>query len=428
MTIVKRPRLRGAAIAFAIVGRAQEARGAAAAFEGFSRVSSVGSVLGLSLGLALGVAAAHAENFQSSAPIALVQDYESGAILYEKSADQPMNPAQTVKLMTAELVFNEIREGRLHLDDEYAVSENAWRTGGAHGHSTAMFLDVKSHARVEDLLRGLIIESGNDAALVFAEGIAGSEDGFVQLMNKRAQALGLTQTHFLSSYGKGEGDQRSTARDMAALAAHLIRDYPEYYHYFAEKDFTWNKIHQLNRNPLIAMGIGADGLMAGDSTDGGFGLVGSAIEDGQRLIVVVNGEKTGTERADEARKLFSFGFRSFDSRVLFRPGDTVGWASVYGGAAGSVELTCSDEAKIFVPHGSTDRLLAKIVYTGPLVAPVGEGAEVGKLQVFRGQNLALELPLKTKASVVEGSLPRRALDALIEYGGDWVRRLIKRPG
>jgi D-alanyl-D-alanine carboxypeptidase (penicillin-binding protein 5/6) len=386
---------------------------------------SVSFVFGFALLLGAG---ASAETFQSAAPIALVQDYESGAILYEKNADQPMNPGQTVKLMTAEIVFNEMKEGRLHLDDRFTVSENAWRTGGAHGHSSAMFLDVRSQVRVEDLIRGLVIQSGNDAAITFAEGISGSEDAFVQIMNKRAQTLGLDHTRFINSYGKGEGDQRSTARDMATLAVHLIRDYPDEYRYFGEKDFTWNKIHQLNRNPLLSMGFGADGLLAGDSPDGGFGLVGSAIEDGQRLIFVMNGVKTATERTEEARKLLGFGFRAFDPRVLFHPGDTVGTASVYGGASGRVELTCSETAKIFVPHGSTDRLLGKIVYTGPLVAPVSEGAEVARLQIYRGTTLALDIPLKTKAAVAEGSLARRAFDALIELTQDWVRGLFKRQG
>ena len=373
-------------------------------------------------------AGAKAESFQSAAPIALVQDFESGAILYEKNADQPMNPAQMVKLMTADLVFIEIREGRLHLDDKLTVSENAWRTGGAHGHSTAMFLDVRSQARVEDLLRGLTIESGNDAAIVFAESISGSEDGFTILMNKRAQAIGLTKTHFVNSYGKGDPEQHTTARDLATLAVSLIRDNPDGYKYFGEKDLTWNKIHQLNRNPLVAMGIGGDGIMAGDSSDGGFGLVGSAIEDGQRLIVVMNGVKTATERTEEARKLFTFGFHAFDPRVLFRAGDTVGSASVYGGDSGRVELTCSDAAKVFIPHGATERLLAKIVYTGPLVAPVAEGVEVARLQVYRGTTLALELPLRTKASVGQGSLARRAFDALVELGGSWVRHLLWKNG
>ena len=373
-----------------------------------------------------GAAPAFAESAPSSAPFALVEDYESGAVLYEKNADQPMEPGQMAQLMTAEAVFNELHAGRLHLDDAYYVSEYAWRTGGGHGHSTSMFLDVKSQVHVEDLIRGLAIQSGNDAAIVLAEGIAGSEGGFVANMNKRAEELGLAHSHFINPYGKSDPEQKVTARDLAKLAIHLIRDYPDDYRYFSEKDFTWNKIHQMNRNPLISLGIDADGLKAGESSENGFGLVGSASENGQRLIVVVNGLKTASERLEEARKLFNYGFRAFDPRTLFEPGDTVGTASVYGGAHGRVELTCMEPAKIFIPHGSTDRLTAKIVYEGPLMAPVAEGVVVGRLKVWRGNVLALDIPLKTKASVAVGSLPRRALDASLELAEGWIRRLFSK--
>jgi len=366
---------------------------------------------------------ANAESFQTSAPIALVEDYESGAVLFEKNPDQPMNPAATVKLMTAEIVFNELKEGRIHLDDIMTVSENAWRKGGGHGHSTSMFLNIHSHVRVEDLIRGLVIQSGNDAAITLAEGIAGSEADFAAMMNKRAETLGLTTSRFANSFGKSDPEQKSTARDMAALAIHIIRDDPDDYRYFSEKDFTWDKIHQLNRNPLLAMSIGADGLMGGDSPDGGFGLVGSAVEDGQRLVVVVNGLKTSSERAEEARKLFNFGFRAFDPRLLYQPGDTVGAASVYGGAQERVELTPLAPVKIFIPHGSTDRLIAKIVYTGPLEAPIAANAEVARLKIWRGASLALDVPLKTKTAVPQGSLARRAMDAMLELAQGWVRHL-----
>jgi D-alanyl-D-alanine carboxypeptidase (penicillin-binding protein 5/6) len=288
-----------------------------------------------------------------------------------------------------------------------------------------MFLDVHSHVRVEDLIRGLVIQSGNDAAITLAEGIAGSEAGFTSMMNKRAQTFGMTISQFANCYGKTTPEEKSisTAREMAVLAMHLVRDHPDEYRYFSEKDFTWGKIHQMNRDPLLTMSIGADGLLSGDSADGGFGLVGSAVEDGQRLVVVVNGLKTASERAEEARKLFNFGFHAFDPRLLFQPGETVGSASVYGGAQGRVELTPLTPVKIFIPHGSTERLLAKIVYTGPLEAPVAADAEVARLKIWRGTTLALDVPLKTKSAVAQGSLARRTLDAVLELAQDWVRHL-----
>lgn len=374
--------------------------------------------------LVLGIEArqAPAQTFQTSAPFALVEDFESGAVLFEKSADQPMAPASTAKMLTAEIVFHELKEGRLHLDDKFEVSENAWRTGGAHAHGSAMFLDVHSAARIEDLIRGLVIQSGNDAAITLAEGISGTEDNFAALMNKRAAELAMSHSHFTNPWGRSDPAMRVTARDMALLAAHIIREYPDYYHYFGEKEFTWNKIRQLNRNPLLTMDIGADGLKTGDTAESGYGLVGSAVQNGQRLIVVINGLKSASERAEEARKLFNWGFRSFEPRVLFQPGDTVGTAAVYGGAEGEVPLTIEQPAKVFLARGSGERLMAKIVYVGPLVAPVSEGVEVGRLKVWRGTTLALDLAVKTKAEVALGGLARRALDAGLELAQGWLRK------
>jgi D-alanyl-D-alanine carboxypeptidase (penicillin-binding protein 5/6) len=376
------------------------------------------------LAFVLPISAARAQGFQTSAPFALLVDYESGGVLLEKSADEAMTPGATVKLLTAEIVFHELKEGRLHLDDTFVVSENAWRNGGAHSHGSATFLDIHSEVRIDDLLHGLIVQSGNDAAMTLAEGIAGTEDNFAVLMNKRAAELGMTHSAFADPRGKSDPKQHVSARDMALLAAHLIRDYPDYYHYFAEKEFTWNKIRQLNRNPLLNMDVGADGLMTGDAPESGYGLVGSAEQDGQRLILVVNGLKTAADRAEESRKLFNWGFRSFDPRVLFQPGETVGTATVYGGERSEVPLASDRPLKIFLPRGSQDKLTAKIVYLGPLPAPVAAGVEVARLKVWRGQNLALDAPLKTKAAVSLGGLSKRALDAAIEFAVGVVRKAL----
>jgi D-alanyl-D-alanine carboxypeptidase (penicillin-binding protein 5/6) len=365
-----------------------------------------------------------AQSFQTSAPIALFVDFESGAVLLEKNADEAMTPGATVKLLTAEIVFHELKEGRLHLDDAFTVSENAWRNGGAHSHGSATFLDIHSQVRIDDLLHGLIVQSGNDAAMTLAEGISGTEDNFASLMNKRAAELGMTHSVFADPRGKSDPGQHVSARDMALLAAHLIRDYPDYYHYFGEKEFTWNKIRQLNRNPLLTMDFGADGLMTGDAPESGYGLVGSAAETGQRLILVINGLKTAAERAEESRKLFNWGFRSFDPRMLFEAGETVGTASVYGGERSEVPLASDLPLKIFLPRGSQDRLTAKIVYLGPLAAPVAAGAEVARFKVWRGQSLALDAPLKTKAAVAMGGLSKRALDAAVEFAGGLIRKAL----
>ena len=369
---------------------------------------------------------ARAETFTTAAEVALVEDYDTGAILYEKNADQPTPPASTAKLLTAEIVFRELKEGRLHLDDVFEVSEKAWREGGAHAHGAATFLAVHSHVRVEDLLRGLLIQSGNDAAMTLAEGIGGTEDHFADMMNKRADELGMGHSHFANARGKADPSQNVTASDMALLAAHIIRDDQDFYHYFGEKEFTWNKIRQLNRNPLLTMDIGADGLKAADAGDGGFGLVGSAVQDGQRLVVVMYGLKSAGERVEEARKLFDYGFHSFDRRTLFEAGQAVGTASVYGGRTGEVPLVSERPITLFAPRGESGKVVAKIVYSGPLAAPVEKGQDAGRLKIWRDDMLVIDAPLKTGAAVALGGLTSRAVDAGLELAGNALREAMRR--
>ena len=359
----------------------------------------------------LATAGAQGQAFQTSAPYAILVDYDSGTVLLEKNADELMSPASTTKIMTAEIVFHELVEGRLKLDDVMTISENAWRQGGASSHGSTMFAKVNSEVRVEDLIRGLVIASGNDAAIALAEGVAGTEDAFAAMMTKRARELGLNHLTFKNAWGRGDPQHKVTAREMAQLAAHVIKTYPQYYKYFGERDFTWDRIRQLNRNPLLTMNIGADGLKTGDIAESGYGLVGSAVQNGQRLILVINGMKTARERADEARKLLEWGFRAFDAKEAFAAGETVGTARVYGGAQSEVPLVADHPIRILVPRGSGDKITGKIVYQGPLRAPVEEGKEVATLKVWRGTTEVLDAPLRTAASVEVGSLPKRALDA-----------------
>lgn len=359
--------------------------------------------------------AVRAQPFQTSAPQAILIDAATNTVLFEKGADELATPASTVKILTAELVFRELAEGRLKLTDQFPVSEYAWRNGGAPAGGSAMFLKVNSSASVEDLLRGLVIVSGNDAALVLAEGLAGSEEAFVMRMNKRASELGLVKSRFGNPWGKASDDQKVTAREMARLALYVIQTYPDFYKYFGEKEFTWNNIRQQNRNPLLTMSIGADGLKTGNIEKGEFGMVGSAVQDGRRLIVAVYGAKTAKERAEEARKLLQWGFRNFEEKELFKAGEPVGPAQVYGGTQGSIDLVSKSDVKVLLPRGATERLTGKIVYEGPVIAPVAEGQKVGRLEIRRGANVVLEQPLEASAAVDEGSLSRRAFDAVYEY-------------
>ena len=388
-------------------------------------------VVGLSIAAVSPVTAGGAgigtENFQTTAPYAVLVDAETGTVLFEKNADALMAPASTAKIMTAEIVFREIKEGRLKLDDTFVVSENAWRQGGAKSGGSSMFAVLNSRIRVEDLIRGLVIQSGNDAAITLAEGISGSEENFAALMTRRARELGMSKSTFTNPWGRGDPNEKVTAREMAMLAGYVIRTYPEFYHYFGERDFTWNRIHQLNRNPLLTMNIGADGLKTGDIAESGFGLVGSAVQNGQRLILVINGLRTGRDRATEAVKLLSWGFRSFEPKVLFAADEIVGTARVYGGAEEDVPLAPDKVVSLLVPRGSGERLTGKIVYTGPLMAPLDKGAQVAQLKIYRGGTEILAAPLRTTESVPIGSLPRRAFDAGLELVTAVVRQNFTKP-
>lgn len=369
---------------------------------------------------------ARAQAFQSLAPHALLLDSASGTVLYEKAADELMVPASLAKLATVLVAFEEIAQGRLNLDSEIGISENAWRKGGGVSGGSSMFAQLNSRIKLSDILRGIIVQSGNDASIALAEAIAGDEATFARIMTERVRALGLSKSVFKNATGMGDPQQRVTARELALLSDHIIKTYPELYKIFGEREFTWNKIKQQNRNPLLTMDIGADGLKTGNIDESGFGLVGSAVQRGQRLIVVVNGLKTGRDRAQEARKLLEWGFRAFEARQIFAEGEIVGEASVFGGAKGRVGLKAKGPVSLLLPRGSTERLAARIVYRGPLTVPVQEGAEVGRLLVTRGDVKTLDVPLYAAESVEPGTLQSRAFDALMEAATGWVRKVLKR--
>jgi serine-type D-Ala-D-Ala carboxypeptidase (penicillin-binding protein 5/6) len=354
--------------------------------------------------------------FNTAATTAILVDADSGTILFERNGDELLPPASLSKLMTAEVVFNEIKQGRLKLEDEFQVSTNAWRTGGAPSRTSSMFAPIHSRVKVEDLLRGVIIQSGNDSCIVLAEGIARSEDKFAALMTARARELGLSKSTFGNSTGLPNPRQLMTVRELARLARHIIQTYPEFYKIYSEREFTYNKIRQFNRNPLLALNIGADGLKTGFTREAGYGLVGSAVQNDLRLIVVVGGLKSEKERADEARKLLEWGFNNFQANTLFADGQIIAYAKVYG--SGSVPLVAGRTVKLMVPRGVRERIIARAVYTGPVRAPVQKGQRIGALKVWRGDLMALEVPLQAAESVEQGALPRRALDAVTElfYG------------
>jgi D-alanyl-D-alanine carboxypeptidase (penicillin-binding protein 5/6) len=362
--------------------------------------------------------------FNTTAPTAILIDADSGTVLFERNADELVPPASLSKLMTQEVVFNELKQGRLKLDDEFLVSTNAWRTGGAPSRTSSMFAPINSKVRIEDLLRGAIVQSGNDACIALAEGIARSEDKFAALMTKRAREIGLTKSTFGNSTGLPHDRQRMTARELGRLARHIIQTYPDYYKIYGEREFTFNKIRQFNRNPLLALNINADGLKTGFVREAGYGLVGSAVQNELRLIVVVNGLKSEKERSDEARKLLEWGFNNFQAGTLFADGQIIAYAKVYG--SGTVPLVAGREVKLMSQRGVRERIVARVVYTGPVRPPVAKGQRIGALKVWRGDSVVLEEPLQAAEPVEQGGLTRRAFDAVSELVSGLFRAGIQR--
>jgi serine-type D-Ala-D-Ala carboxypeptidase (penicillin-binding protein 5/6) len=364
--------------------------------------------------------------FQTTVRNAILFDVGTESVLFEKAADEPQPPASLAKLMTMAIVFDELRQGRLLMDQEIVISTDAWRRGGAPSRTSSMYVAVNSRVKVQDLIRGAVVQSGNDASIALAEAISGTEANFVLLMNKRARELGLVRSTFRNATGLPDPEQKVTAREIAKLAEYIIRTFPENYPVYAEREFTWNHIRQQNRNPLLGTYAGADGLKTGYIEDSGFNLVASAVQNNQRLIVVVLGARSLQERTNEARKLLDWGFRSFELRDLFAEGETIGEVSVFGGAARSVPVTARKLVRLLLPRGQTDRVTAQIVYRGPIKAPVRLGTEVGKLRVLRGTQLALEVPVYAAGEVEIGSLTQRAVQGAWEAASGWLRTGIAR--
>ncbi len=381
---------------------------------GYAVLASLLVVLG-------GALTARAQLFETRAGQAFMVDADTGTVLFSKDPDKLIPPASLAKLMTMEVVFHALKNGRLRMDDTFLVSENAWRKGGASSGGSTMFAVLKSTIRLEDLIQGVIVQSANDGCIIIAEGMAGSEENFAQLMTERARQIGLSKSVFKNSTGLPAEGQVVTVRELAQLALHIWREYPDYYRYYSQPNFTWNKITQSNRNPLLSMDIGADGMKTGFTVESGYAIVGSVSREGKRVFAAMSGMATERERAEEARKLLDWGLRAFQRTELFADGEVVGEAQVYGGEKSGVALKAKGPVAIFVPITNRDRLIARIVYEGPVVAPVEEGMRVGALKVWIGDTLSQETPLYTAEAVSLGALHQRALDAIGELMVGWLR-------
>jgi D-alanyl-D-alanine carboxypeptidase (penicillin-binding protein 5/6) len=376
---------------------------------------------GLSPPASAATKAAPAGAFDTKAKHAILMNVDADLIFYEKDADALMSPASMSKLMTLAVVFRELKAGHIKLDDQFKVSEHAWRTGGAPSGSSAMFAPLNSTVSVEDLIRGVTVQSGNDACIILAEGISGSEDAFVKEMNKYAKEIGLTKSHFENSTGLPADGHVMTARELALLADYLIKNYPEDYHYFGEKEFTYGKWNFTNRNPLVFEDLGVDGLKTGFIEDAGYGLVASAVRDNQRVILVVSGLNTKKEREEEPRKLLEWGFKSFKPYRLFDQGEKVSDALVWGGTRHYVPLVGNENIDIILPFNTSGQVTAQIVYDGPIKAPIRKGDQVATLRVTAADTKATnDIPLYAGEDVGQSNFAMRGLDSLFVLAFGWL--------
>ncbi len=352
-----------------------------------ARVAALGLILALAL-------TGGAQALETKAREAILMDATTGTVLFEKNADQPMPPASMSKIMTVYMVFDRLKEGRLSFDHTLPVSEKAWRMGGSK-----MFVEVGTEVRVEDLLRGVIVQSGNDACIVLAEGLSGSEAAFAEEMTEKAHEIGLTNSQFANATGWPHPDQRMSARDLATLALRTIRDFPDYYQFYSEKEFTWSEIRQGNRNPLLYKTVGADGLKTGHTEEAGYGLTASAVQNGRRLILVVTGLDSVRDRAEESERLMRWGFREFKNYELFQAGETVDQAAVWLGETETVPLVAKKDVILTLARNARKGMKVSVTYASPVPAPIEEGQEIAKLVVTPSEGETVSYPLYAGTAV-----------------------------
>lgn len=353
------------------------------------------------------------EAYETKAAQAILIDARTGRVLFEKDADTPVPPASMSKMMTMIMVFEALKAGTLTLDQQFTVSEDAWRRGGAVSGGSTMYAEVKSSIRLEDLIKGAIVQSANDACIVMAEALAGGEPAFAQSMTRRARDLGAVNATFKNATGLPDPEHRMSVRDLSVMARHIITRFPDYYKYYSLPAFTWNNITQQNRNPLLKDYPGADGMKTGYTKEAGYGLVGSAERDGRRLIMVIAGLKSIAERRQEAQSLLDWGFRQFRAIDVYAKGDRVGQARVWGGKQRSVPLLAAGNVRVALSAQEQELVEVKLAYNGPLMAPVTAGQEVGKVRfIIDGVTLA-DVPVVTAADVeAEPSMWSRAIDSV----------------
>lgn len=326
--------------------------------------------------------------FVTEAREAILVDFDTGAVLFEKNSDILMPPASMSKLMTAVLVLERLKNGSLTMEDTFPVSERAWRKGGSK-----MFVEVGKRVAISDLLRGIIVQSGNDACIVVAEGIAGSEEAFADMMTTRAREIGMSQSTFANATGWPHPNHRMTARELAVLARHIISEFPDYYGIYSELEFTHSDIRQGNRNPLLYRNIGADGLKTGHTQEAGYGLTASAVQGNRRLILVVNGLPSAKARAEESERLLDWGFRNFENYEIAKAGDVVAELPVWQGTQDMVGVSVAEDVVLTLPRAHNNKPGVKVAYESPLRAPILEGAPIARLKVEGAEGTVTEIAL-----------------------------------
>jgi serine-type D-Ala-D-Ala carboxypeptidase (penicillin-binding protein 5/6) len=355
-------------------------------------------------------------------PQAILMDADSGAILFQRNADELVSPASMSKLMLLIMLFNALRAGELKLDTDVVMSVHAWRTGGAPSRGSAMFVPLGKTATVDEMLKGVVVQSGNDAAIALAEKLRGSEESFAQAMTEEARRLGLKKSVFRNATGLYHPEHLVTVRELAQLARIIIKDYPEYYPLFAQKEFTYRHHKFTNRNPLLGVVTGADGLKTGYIKESGYGIVASAKVDNRRLILAINGAAAQEDRKDDARRLFEWGFKSFSEVKLFDAGEVVGHARVWGGERMYMPLTGNGGVNVVLPrYPANQKLTARIFYNGPLKPPIKKGEQVAMLRVTTSTEASNEVPLFAAEDVRQAGFMRRGLDSLVYFATRWMR-------
>lgn len=344
--------------------------------------------VGIAAVLVIPASAPHAQALDTPARNAYVIDLATNTVLLDKAADIPMPPASMSKLMTIFMVFDRLKKGSLNLDDTFLVSEKAWRKGGSK-----MFVKVGDRIKVSDLLRGIIIQSGNDACIVVAEGLAGSEDAFAEMMTRRAKEIGLTNSNFANATGWPHPKHYMSARDLAVLSERLVNDFPEHYKIFAEKTFTYSKIKQSNRNPLLYRDIGSDGLKTGYTKEAGYGLSASAVRGERRIVMVVNGLTSIRERSRESLRIMEWAFRTFKPYALFKKNDVITKADIWLGDAPSVSLTIPEDLKLTLSRTARGKMKVTVKMNNPVAAPVKKGQRLATLIVSAPNFQTREIPL-----------------------------------